>query len=85
MFYVYVLRLNDGEFYVGRTSDLKRRIVEHKNGKVHSTKNRRPICLIYYEAYIERQDSVDRELFLKTGDGRRSLRKQIRSYLITRS
>lgn len=34
--------------------------------------------LIYYEAYREKSDAVARELYLKTGDGRQEIRKQLR-------
>ena len=39
IFYVYVLLSEkDGMFYVGFTADLKKRINEHNNGFVQSTK-----------------------------------------------
>jgi len=47
MFYVYVLRSDkDGLLYTGATGDLKARLQEHENGRVHSTKNRLPVRLI---------------------------------------
>ena len=32
MFFVYILELVDGSYYVGFTSNLKRRLKEHKEG-----------------------------------------------------
>ena len=78
MFYVYLLKLKDDTIYTGRSDDLKRRINEHKLGKVSSTKNKLPANLIYYEAYSNKGDAVKRELYLKTGDGRRAIRKQLK-------
>jgi putative endonuclease len=78
MHYVYILRLNDESLYTGRSDDLKRRIAEHRLGKVKSTKHKRPIALIYYEAYIEKSDAIARELYLKTGDGRQEVRKHLK-------
>ncbi|MFC1841430.1 GIY-YIG nuclease family protein, partial [Thermodesulfobacteriota bacterium] len=51
MYYTYVLHSElDGNFYVGYTKDLKLRFEQHNKGKVESTKDRRPLKLIYYEA-----------------------------------
>ena len=78
MYYVYLLKLNDSTIYTGRSDDLKRRIAEHNKGKVRSTKFKLPMKLIYYEAYVEKKDAIDREIFLRTGDGRKGIRKQLR-------
>lgn len=78
MYYVYILYSNkDGKLYVGLTNDLKRRINKHSNGLVRSTKNRRPLRLIYYEAYFYQSDAKRRELFLKGGKGREELKIQL--------
>lgn len=81
MHYVYMLRLSDGEIYTGRSDDLRRRLSQHQNGNVSSTKSRRPLILIYYEAYQHKKDAIAREVFLKTGDGRRQVRKQLQHSL----
>ncbi len=82
MFYVYVLRsCVDGDFYIGWTADLKRRMEEHNKGQSSSTRNRLPLELIYYEAYIDRRDAAGREKFLKGGAGKRYLKKQLNHYL----
>lgn len=66
MFYVYVLKSKkDKKLYIGYTSDLKRRLKEHDNGLSMSTKNRRPLELIYYEAYLSQKDALIRESKLK--------------------
>lgn len=66
MFYTYVLKSQkDGKMYIGSTNDLKRRLLEHNNGKSFSTKNRRPLILIYYEAYYSLSDARTRETKLK--------------------
>lgn len=53
-------------FYVGFTKDLKLRFEKHNNGLVESTKDRRPLKLIYYEACIDKDDATKREKYLKT-------------------
>jgi putative endonuclease len=48
MYYVYALISNvDNQFYVGFTNDLKMRMDAHAKGKVESTRNRRPLKLVY--------------------------------------
>jgi putative endonuclease len=78
MYYVYVLQsVVDGLFYTGSTPDLERRFKEHCDGKVQSTKSRRPLRLIYYEASFSREDAIRRERYLKTGMGKRYLRNRL--------
>lgn len=62
MEYVYVLQsLKDRALYIGHTNDLKRRVAEHKSGKVPSTKPRLPVRLVYYEACNILDDAIRRE------------------------
>lgn len=80
--YVYVLRsVSDVNFYVGLTDDLKRRLQAHQGGCVLSTKARRPLELIYYEACRSRTDAARREKYLKTVWGKRFLKGRLRAYL----
>ena len=79
-FYVYVLECSDEFWYTGYTKDLKNRLNEHLNGKVVSTKNRRPIKLIYFEGCINQQDATHREKYLKTTYGKRYIKNRLRNY-----
>ena len=82
MYYTYVLQSEkDNGFYIGFTKDLKLRFEEHLRGRVDSTKNRRPLGLIYYEACLTQEDATKREKYLKTYNGRRFLYKRLKSYL----
>lgn len=78
MFYVYFLKLKNGRVYKGFTSDLKKRLEQHKKGKVFSTKDKLPVVLLGYEAYRLQSDATRREKFLKTTEGRRLLWQQFR-------
>lgn len=81
-FYIYILySLKDKKFYAGFTSDLITRLTEHTQGRVQSTKNRRPLKLIHYEYFIEKADAKAREVFLKSGFGRNELRKSLKRTL----
>ena len=86
MYYVYVLRsAADDGFYIGYSSNLRRRIVQHASGASFATSFRGPWKLIYYEAYLEQADALGRERYLKSGSGRRFLRAQLRHYLAQHS
>ena len=81
MHYVYTLLSDkDGHLYTGSTNDLKRRLKEHDAGSVSSTRSRRPLTLIYYEACINQEDARQREKYLKSGMGKRYLRNRLKKY-----
>ena len=82
MFYTYVLlSKKDKRFYVGFTENLKKRFREHQDGSVAATAHRRPLELIYYEACLNKHDSLKREKYFKTGFGRRFLRNRLETFL----
>jgi len=81
MYYVYILLLKDGTFYKGSCSNLKARVIEHNLGKVKSTKDKRPLRLIHYECYLLKSDAQRREKYLKTTEGRRFLRQQLKDLI----
>ena len=77
-FYTYVLfSLKDKKMYTGYTSDLDLRLVQHNKGNVVSTKDRRPLKLIYYEACLNQSNALKREKYLKTTYGKRYLKNRI--------
>ena len=79
MFYVYILKsTKDNKLYIGYTKDLKQRFLQHNKGLVESTKNRKPFKLIYYEAYLNQKDALEREKsFKNSGSVYKSLIKRI--------
>ncbi len=82
MHYVYVLESEkDGDRYTGYTANLESRLEKHQKGRVESTKDRRPLKLIYYEACLSREDATHREKYLKTYHGRQFLANRLESYL----
>ncbi len=83
MYCVYILLLNNSQIYTGYTEDLKRRLPEHEHGNVASTAKRKPLKLIHYEAYLLKSDAQRREKYLKTTEGKRFLKQQIRDSLIS--
>jgi putative endonuclease len=80
--YVYILRSQKEEqFYVGYTRNVHNRLEEHNSGHVRSTKDRRPLKLIYWEGCINQQDATRREKYLKTAWGKRYIKTRVRNYL----
>jgi putative endonuclease len=81
-YYIYVLLSQiDKGFYVGSTSDLRKRVIRHQKGEVQSTKNRRPLELIFYEAYLNKYDAIRREDYLKSSKGKTTLKNMLKEYL----
>jgi putative endonuclease len=81
MYYTHVLQSErDDKLYVGFTKDLKQRFELHNKGSVDTTKDRRPLKLIYYEACTDRKDATRRKRHLKTHYGRMYLKKMLKSY-----
>ncbi|MDI6734008.1 MAG: GIY-YIG nuclease family protein [Patescibacteria group bacterium] len=82
MFYVYILKsLKNGKLYTGYTNDLRKRFKEHNDGKSTYTKGRGPFKLIYYEACIDQDDARSRELYLKSGGGKRFIKSRLKRFL----
>jgi len=82
MFYVYVLQSKlDRDFYTGTTGDLRERFKDHNYGRVNSTKNRRPLGLVYFEGCLLKKDAKKREIYLKTAWGKRYIKNRISNYL----
>jgi len=80
MFYIYILFSElDKQLYTGYSEDLRSRIRAHTGGFVKATKNRRPLRLIYYEAYLKEADARRREKYLKGGNGRKEMKIQLQS------
>jgi len=77
MYLVYILKsLKDHKRYIGFTSDLERRILEHNSGLVKSTRNRKPFELIYTEEFEIKEQAMAREKFFKSGKGREFLKSR---------
>jgi putative endonuclease len=74
MYHVYVLySIRLRKRYIGSTSKLEGRLVEHNNGKCKFTKGGIPWVVVYKEEYATLSEARKRELFLKSGAGRKFL------------
>lgn len=78
MYFVYVLKSKkDNKLYYGFTDNLERRIKEHNDGKVNSTKSRIPFELIYFENTGNIREARKREKYFKSGFGRKYIKNRI--------
>jgi len=71
MFYTYLIRSLKfpSERYIGHTSDLKQRIVEHNSGKCEHTAKFVPWNLCVYVAFTDLDSARRFERYLKSGSG----------------
>jgi len=66
-YYVYILSSEkDGNFYVGQTSNIEKRLIAHNTGRVRSTRHRKPLKLVHFEEFRSRGEAMKRERWLKS-------------------
>jgi putative endonuclease len=79
--FVYVLQSKkDNNLYIGYTKNIKLRFEQHQKGKINSTKDRRPLKLIYFECCSKQKDATHRERYLKTYYGHKFIKSRLKSY-----
>jgi putative endonuclease len=66
MNYTYLVKCADNTLYCGWTNHLEKRMEAHNQGKgAKYTKTRRPVELVYYEAYPTKEEAMRREVQIK--------------------
>lgn len=66
MNYTYIVKCRDNTYYTGWTKDLDRRMKAHNSGTgAKYTRSRRPVRLVYYEAYRTKEEAMRREREIK--------------------
>jgi putative endonuclease len=79
-YFVYILKsLKSDKVYVGYTSRLKDRILEHNIKNNLWTSQNKPWKMIYYESFTCKKCALEREKFFKTGYGRNLINCIIRT------
>ena len=81
LFYICFEEFDRFQFYIGFTADLMQRFEAHNAGKVASTKDRRPLELLYFEGCRSQEDAIHREKYLKTFYGKMFLKNRLNSHL----
>lgn len=79
MFYVYLIEsiALPGQRYIGKTADLKNRLLEHNTGKSSHTAKFKPWRLVTYVAFSERAKANSFEIYLKSGSGHAFAKKRL--------
>ena len=63
---VYILQCGDGSLYTGISTDVQRRLAEHRSGKgAKYTRSRGPLELVYEEVCSDKSTALRRELEIK--------------------
>ena len=66
MWILYIIKCNDNSLYTGITSDLKKRLTQHRKNKgAKYTRGRGPFKLLLIEKYQTRSDAAKREYQIK--------------------
>ena len=73
---VYVLKSDSGKTYIGHTDSLERRLKQHNQSSSKATKSEEGWTLVYSESLPSRSSAIQRERFLKSGDGRKVLKNK---------
>lgn len=63
-FFVYLLKLEGGDYYAGHTRDLRARLTEHRDGRAKTTAGRNP-KLVWFVGVRSRDDAACAEVALK--------------------
>jgi len=84
-YYFYILECSNGKRYYGHTNDLIKRFIRHSRGQVKSTKNIRPVKLVYYEEFDTKPQAYKREIQFKNGKTRKeTIEKLIKVFPVTK-
>lgn len=79
---VYILlSQKDNKFYIGSTTNLKKRLTNHFHGYAKATAPRRPFTLIFCEYYLSNRDALRREKYFKTTAGKKTLKLMLEKSL----
>ena len=69
MYYAYLLRLQDGDYYAGSTQDLEERVRRHEQGRNIATKDKRPLRLVWFAGFETKKLAQSFEKYLKSSSG----------------
>ena len=69
MYYVYILKLENNQFYTGFSNDLKTRIKRHTQKSTKTTTRIAPIEMKFYAAFNSKEKALSFERYLKSSSG----------------
>jgi putative endonuclease len=77
MYYAYLLKLSNADYYAGSTQNVSKRVEKHQNGEVPHTSKYRPLSLVWYGAFENKTAAVKFEDYLKTASGKAFRNKRL--------
>lgn len=69
MHYVYILKLTNGQYYIGETSNVTNRVRQHFQNNTKTTTRIKPERLVFYAAFEKKEKAVLFEKYLKSSSG----------------
>ena len=78
MYVMYILKLADGSYYVGSTSNMENRLLQHNMRRVRSTKTKMPCEIIYQELHPDRSSAQSREYQIKKWKSRKAIERLVK-------
>ena len=69
MHYVYILKLNNGQYYIGETINLKNRVIQHSQSNTKTTTRIKPEELVFYAVFKTKKKSLEFEKYLTSSSG----------------
>ena len=79
---LYILKMSNGQFYIGSTPDLSRRFFEHCEGKVVSTKGKLPVEIVFHREFKTLRDARQAEYKLKSFKNKSIIERIVKDQLI---
>jgi putative endonuclease len=66
-YFTYLAKCSDETLYCGYTNDIKKRLLEHNEGKYGSkyVRSRRPVQIVYFEEFKDKETAMKREHEIK--------------------
>jgi predicted GIY-YIG superfamily endonuclease len=79
MHYVYIIQSESHprQRYIGYSADLTKRLAYHNAGKSPHTSKYKPLGLMFYSAFPEKQTALSFETYLKSHSGKAFAAKRL--------
>ncbi len=73
--FVYILEMKNWRYYIWSTNNIERRLAEHNRWIVKSTKNNRPLKLLFKKEFEDYSSALKKELSLKKQKDRKAVER----------
>ena len=78
---LYILLLNNSQYYTGSTNNLIRRLAEHQSGQTASTRHKLPCKLVFHQTFDTILEARKLEIFIKKQKSRIFIEKIISGHI----